>query len=119
MRRRDCFIIEQGCSYEGGGVVAVSLSFEKAEEYSLKLVEKEQEKDDKHRAYCLKSHIEFVLEDPEKYNIKDPENYTGEDYKHSTKDWKTEDFGGDNKDDEERYWTNGMDYISIKKQKLI
>jgi hypothetical protein len=118
MRRRDCYIIEQGCTYEGGGVVAVSLDYEKAIEYSLKLVEKEQKEDERHREYALKSHIEFVLKDPERYDIKDPENYKGEDYKHVTEDW-TEDGHAESSGVEGKYWTNGMDYISIVKQELI
>ena len=119
MRRRDCFIIEQGCSYEGGGVVAVSLDFDKAVTYSLKLVEKEQEEDDRHQEWALKSHIEFMLQDPEKYGVKDPENYKGEDFEPTTKPWELEEFSEDGVDNQRRYWTNGMDYISIKKQKLI
>jgi hypothetical protein len=116
MRRRNCYIIEQGCTYEGGGVVAVSLDYDEAIKYALKIVEKEQKEDERHREYALKRHIEFVLKDPERYEIKDPENYTGEDYRHHTEDWRDD---SDDDDVEYKYWTNGMDYISIVKQELI
>jgi len=114
MRRRDCFIIEQGCVYKGGGVVALSLNFEKAVEYASKLVVKEQKEDDRHREWCLKSHIEYVKKDPEAYEVKDPENYKGEYYVHTKEVWKEEEFR-----DGCKYWSNGMDFISIVKQKLI
>lgn len=113
MRRRDCFIIEHGCKYEGGGVVAVSLDLDKAIEYADKMIVEQQIKDDEYYERSLKRHVEFMLKHAEKYDI-DPKTYKGEDYEHTREKWAEEDPYS-----YEKYWSNGMDYISIVKQEMI
>jgi hypothetical protein len=41
-----CFVVQSGCRYEGGRVVAVSLSYERARDKALELVAQEQADDD-------------------------------------------------------------------------
>ena len=110
-----CYIVESGCVYEGGSVDVASLDFDKVVEYCLNLIKEKQVSDDRQNDRMLKHHIEYALKHPESYGITDPEKYKGEDYVPSKKKWEEEEdpfsLG--------KYWSNGMDFISIRKEKFI
>ncbi len=104
-----CFVIEEGCNYEGGGVSGVSLDYEKAITYAYSLVKERQIENDEHYKWDIQHTKDMRRDDPTLFK-----DFTEDEFqeylesKHQV--WKEEKKG---------YWSNGMDYIRVGEMDFI
>lgn len=106
---KKCYVIESGCIYEGGGVDGVSLEYDIAIEYAKSIVLERQKENDEHYEWYIEHTNEMILNDPTLYKDLTKEEFD-EYIKSNHSIWKQE---------TEKYWSDGMNYIRVIEMDLI